>query len=277
LLGFNKKKGEAYVVIDVFFLDFLIKQMNTFSSIVKSKMKTNSMKKIILTSAIIAMAFTSFSQAINSLTKQEKKDGYQLLFDGKTFAGWHTYGKPGKIGASWSVEDGAFAFDVMKKEGGDLITDESFEHYDFSVDWKISPNGNSGIIFNVTEDPVKYRSTYNTGPEMQVLDDAGHPDGKINKHNSGDLYDLIKSSQRTVKPVGEWNTARIVNNRGLLQLYLNGVKVVETRYDDENWKTMIANSKFKVMPGFGINMKGHIALQDHGNPVWYRNIKIKKL
>jgi hypothetical protein len=251
--------------------------MNTFSSIVKSKNKTKSMKKIILTTAIFAMSFTSFSQAINSLTKQEKKDGYQLLFDGKTFSGWHAYGKPGKVGASWSVENGAFAFDVLKKDGGDLVTDESFDNYDFSVDWKISPNGNSGIIFNVTEDPTKYRNTYNTGPEMQVLDDAGHPDGKINKHNSGDLYDLIKSSQRTVKPVGEWNTARIVNNRGLLQLYLNGVKVVETRYDDENWKTMIAKSKFKVMPGFGVNMKGHIALQDHGNPVWYRNIKIKKL
>ncbi len=251
--------------------------MNTFSSIVELKMKTKSMKKIILTTAIFAMAFTSFSQAINSLTKQEKKDGYQLLFDGKTFSGWHAYGKPGKVGASWSVENGAFAFDVLKKDGGDLVTDETFENYDFSVDWKISPNGNSGIIFNVTEDPVKYHSTYNTGPEMQVLDDAGHPDGKINKHNSGDLYDLIKSSQRTVKPVGEWNTARIVNNRGLLQLYLNGVKVVETRYDDQNWKDMIANSKFKTMPGFGVNMKGHIALQDHGNPVWYRNIKIRKL
>ncbi|MHA8081069.1 3-keto-disaccharide hydrolase [Aquirufa regiilacus] len=235
------------------------------------------MKKLILICACMASGLMAFGQGMNALSKQEKKEGFKLLFDGKTFAGWHTYGKPGQVGASWTIEDGIIGFDLAKKDGGDLITDAAYVNYDFSVDWKISPNGNSGIIFNVTEDPVKYHSTYNTGPEMQVLDDAGHPDGKIIKHNSGDLYDLIKSSVNVTKPVGEWNTARIVNNRGLLQLYLNGSKVVETRTDDANWKAMIAGSKFKTMPGFGVNMQGRIALQDHGNPVWYRNIKIKEL
>lgn len=235
------------------------------------------MKKLILICACMASGLMAFGQGMNALSKQEKKEGFKLLFDGKTFAGWHTYGKPGQVGASWTIEDGIIGFDLAKKDGGDLITDAAYVNYDFSVDWKISPNGNSGIIFNVTEDPVKYHSTYNTGPEMQVLDDAGHPDGKIIKHNSGDLYDLIKSSVNVTKPVGEWNTARIVNNRGLLQLYLNGSKVVETRTDDANWKAMVAGSKFKTMPGFGVNMQGRIALQDHGNPVWYRNIKIKEL
>ncbi|MHA8092038.1 3-keto-disaccharide hydrolase [Aquirufa regiilacus] len=235
------------------------------------------MKKLILICACMASGLMAFGQGMNALSKQEKKEGFKLLFDGKTFAGWHTYGKPGQVGASWTIEDGIIGFDLAKKDGGDLITDAAYVNYDFSVDWKISPNGNSGIIFNVTEDPVKYHSTYNTGPEMQVLDDAGHPDGKIIKHNSGDLYDLIKSSVNVTKPVGEWNTARIVNNRGLLQLYLNGSKVVETRTDDANWKEMVAGSKFKTMPGFGVNMQGRIALQDHGNPVWYRNIKIKEL
>ncbi|WP_395784808.1 DUF1080 domain-containing protein [Aquirufa sp.] len=235
------------------------------------------MKKMILICACMASGLMAFGQAVNTLSRQEKKAGFKLLFDGKTFDGWHTYGKPGKVGASWTIMDGVIGFDLAKKDGGDLITDAAYVNYDFSVDWKISPNGNSGIIFNVTEDPIKYRSTYNTGPEMQVLDDAGHPDGKINKHNSGDLYDLIKSSVNVTKPVGEWNTARIVNNRGLLQLYLNGSKVVETRTDDANWKAMVAGSKFKTMPGFGVNMQGRIALQDHGNPVWYRNIKIKEL
>ena len=233
------------------------------------------MKKWIVTCALLTMGSMAFAQ-VNTLTKKEKKDGFQLLFDGKTLDGWHTYNKPGFTGNCWSVVDGVISFDVTKKERGDLITNETFENYDFSIEWRISPNGNSGIIFNVTEDP-KYHSTYNTGPEMQVLDNEGHPDGKIFNHRSGDLYDLIKSSSEPVKAVGEWNTARIVCNRGLLQQYLNGVKVVETRYDDENWKKMIAGSKFKTMPGFGVNMNGRIALQDHGNPVWFRNVKIKKL
>ena len=234
------------------------------------------MKKLILTCALVTFSLMSFAQNLNTLTAKEKMAGFQLLFDGKTLTGWHTYNKPGMIGNCWTVEDGVIYFDMTKKERGDLITDAEFENYDFSVEWRISKNGNSGIIFNVTED-LKYHSTYNTGPEMQVLDNDGHPDGKIFNHRSGDLYDLIKSSSEPVKPVGEWNTARIVCNRGLLQQYLNGVKVVETRYDDANWKTMIAGSKFKNMPAFGLNMKGRIALQDHGNPVWFRNIKIKKL
>ena len=235
------------------------------------------MKKQLITLAFSLFALSAIAQMPNTLSKKEKKKGWILLFDGKTTKGWHTYNKP-TASEAWQIKDDALVMNAAadKTQRGDLTTDEEYENYDFSIDWKISKNGNSGVIFNVVEDP-KYSQSYFTGPEMQVLDSDGHPDGKIIKHRTSDLYDLITSSPETVKPVGEWNTAKIVQNRGLLQFYLNGTKVMETRTDDENWKTMIAGSKFKNMPAFGKSSKGHLCLQDHGNEVWYRNIKIRKL
>jgi len=204
------------------------------------------------------------------------------LFDGKTTDGWHSYGKD-KAGARWTVADGAIYFDTEKKEGkddkngGDLVTDKEYGNFHLKLEWKISRNGNSGIIFYVHEDAAKYKATYNTGPEMQVLDNDGHSDGKIIKHRTGDLYDLISSSKETVKPVGEWNEAEIIAKDGKLDFVLNGTNIVSTTMWDDNWRRLVAGSKFKVMPDFSTYRKGHIALQDHGNKVWYRNIKIKEL
>ena len=149
------------------------------------------------------------SSAQNTLTAQEKKDGWQLLFDGKTTSGWRNY-KSDKLTPRWKVSNGELYLDKSVKEGGDIMTDKEYQDYELVLEWKIGACGNSGIIFNVVED-AKYDNTYNTGPEMQVLDNTCHPDAKIIKHRAGDLYDLISCSQETVNPAGEWNAVRIVS------------------------------------------------------------------
>ena len=207
-------------------------------------------------------------------------EGWQSLFDGTKIEGWHTYGKTAP-GSSWKVADGVLYLDSTKTDGkreeGDLVTDKEYENFHLSLDWKLAPGGNSGIIFLINEDTAAYKRTYETGPEMQVLDNAGHSDGKIPKHHAGDLYDLIACSTETVKPTGEWNHAEIKLDKGQLDFYLNGTNVVSTTIGDDNWNKMVAGSKFKAMPGFAKSKKGKIALQDHGDPVWYKNIKIKEL
>lgn len=203
--------------------------------------------------------------------------GWIALFDGKSTDGWHQYGK-GTVTGRWKVSDGAVYVDTAVKNGeADLVTNEEFENFDLKLEWKISKGGNSGVIFYIDEDTSKYKQTYNTGPEMQVVDNEGHPDGRIIKHQAGDLYDMIACSTKTVKPVGEWNQSEIISLNGKLDFLLNGVHVVSTTLWDDNWKSLIANSKFKDWPGFGLSRKGSISLQDHGDAVWFRNIMIKKL
>lgn len=202
--------------------------------------------------------------------------GWISLFDGQTTKGWHTYNKD-HVGSAWKVQDGALVLDKgPSDEGGDLATDQEFENYDLKLEWKIAPCGNSGIIFNVHESP-EYKSSYNTGPEMQVLDNSCHPDAKIHTHRAGDLYDMIACKEETVLPANEWNSARIRVKNGKAQFWLNGKKVVKFTMFNDTWKEMVANSKFKTMPGFGTFKKGRIVLQDHGDKVWYRNIMIKEL
>jgi hypothetical protein len=207
---------------------------------------------------------------------KQKKEGWVPLFDGKTTQGWHNYGKT-TISSGWMVEEGSLHFDPSKKDGGDIVSDQSFGNFHLRLEWKIAKNGNSGIIFFVQDNPAKYPYVWHTGPEMQVLDNDGHPDGKIKKHRAGNLYDLIEGKEGAVKPVGEWNLVEIIANNGKLDFYLNGENVVSTTYGDAEWRKMIAGSKFKDKPDFGKFFTGHIALQDHGDKVWYRNIMIKKL
>ncbi|HEX2534725.1 MAG TPA: DUF1080 domain-containing protein [Chitinophagaceae bacterium] len=232
--------------------------------------------------AVLFMAGCSSSRMQSNSDNKAAADEWVSLFDGKTTNGWHTYGRS-QPGAAWKVADGALYFDPTNREngrivgGGDLTTNEEYENFHLQLEWKVAPNANSGIIFLVNEDTAKYKASYATGPEMQVLDNNGHPDAKIHKHRAGDLYDLIASSQETVKPVGEWNKAEIRLDRGKLDLFLNGTNVVSTTMWDDNWNKLVEGSKFKGWPGFAKSRKGRIALQDHGDAVWYRNIRIRRL
>lgn len=202
----------------------------------------------------------------NTLTDAEKADGWQLLFDGKSIEGWHKYGTD-SIGSAWVIDENSIHLQVSDKKdwqsanGGDIISANEYSNFHLKVDWKIAKDGNSGIIFYVHEDAKKYDFPWMTGPEMQVLDNAGHPDSKIIKHRAGDLYDLI-TSKETVKSAQEWNHAEIIADNGNLQFFLNGEKVVETTMWNEVWRDMIAKSKFHEFPGFGTYKSGKLCLQD---------------
>lgn len=204
--------------------------------------------------------------------------GFTKIFDGKTTKGWHTYGQS-TAGSHWKVQDGALYLDSKTEGegGGDLVTDKEYTNFHLKLDWKAAKGTNSGIIFFVHEDKAKYGATYSTGLEMQVIDNEGHPDGKYIKHKAGDLYDIIASSTQAQKPVGEWNTAEIIANNGNLELRLNGIKTVSTTLWDANWQALLNQSKFKNWKDFATFKTGRIALQDHGDDVWYRNIMIKEL
>ena len=212
--------------------------------------------------------------ANNQLTEKEKEEGWKLLFDGKSTDGWRKF-KSDKVPASWKVKNGAL---VLEKsgDGGDIITNDEYQDFELELEWMISEGGNSGIIYYVKEGD-DYGYVWNTGLEMQILDNMRHPDGRFEKHRSGDLYDLIETSFVTVNPPLEWNKVKIISKGGHVEQWQNGYKVVEFDMNSAAYQDLIKNSKFKDMKGFGQAKKGHIALQDHGDKVWFRNIKIKEL
>lgn len=218
----------------------------------------------------ITLLFTATSTMLYA------QKGWVSLFDGKTTAGWHTYGKS-HVTKGWKAENGVLRFDPSEKDGGDIVTDKEYENFHLRLEWKVSPKANSGIIFYVHEDPKKYGATYSTGPEMQILDNDGHADGKITTHRAGDLYDLVQSSSEPVKPVGQWNKVEIIASKGNLEFKMNGQSIVKTTMWDQNWADLLAKSKFATWKDFGTFKKGKIALQDHGDEIWFRNIEIKEL
>lgn len=219
------------------------------------------MKKILL--CLLASAALHLSSLAQTTT----------LFDGKTTNGWHSYLKTGP--GAWKVVDGTLELDPKAPGQGDLVTDKEYENYELSLEWKIAEGGNSGIIFGVHEDP-SFKATYLTGIEMQILDDAKAEDNKLATHRAGALYDMHAPAY-PAKPAGEWNKVKIRKDNGHLTFWLNGKKVIDTQIDSPEWQEMLDKSKFKTWKGFAAYPKGHIALQDHGAVVSFRDIKIKEL
>ena len=232
------------------------------------------MKKLLLCAlAVTAINFSLSAQTLNKLTAKEKQDGYKLLFDGKNTAGWHVY--LGTDAGAWHAEHGALVLDTAAKGQGDLVTDKEYTNYELKIDWKISPGGNSGIIFGIHEDTT-FHYTFFTGIEMQVLDDKLAEDNKQPNHLAGSLYDMIAPSH-PAKPAGEWNSVILRKLNGHLTFWLNGQKVVEVQMGSPEWDALIQKSKFRKWPSFAKYQTGHISLQDHGAEVEYRNIRIKQL
>jgi hypothetical protein len=225
----------------------------------------------------VLLAFALAARAddtLNTLTEQEKSAGWKLLFDGKTTEGWRAY-KGKSMPDKWHIEDGALVFKPNAgKRGGDIVTSDEYDNFELTFEWKISPGGNSGVMYRVMETES---SPYMTGVEYQILDNAKHADGRNPKTSAASAYALYAPSKDMTMPVGEWNKSKIVADANHVEHWLNGEKVVEFDFGSDDWNSRLKDSKFKDMKRFGKETKGHIDLQDHGNEVAYRNIKIRPI
>ncbi|MGE4569133.1 MAG: DUF1080 domain-containing protein [Bacteroidales bacterium] len=243
-------------------------------------------KPVFLGLAIVAalvLCLPVSAQKVNQLTKKEKKAGWVLLFDGKSFDGWRQCNGT-QMPKNWTIEEDAMK--VLIGEGkqpgsganGDIVYGtKKFKNFELSIDWKASEKANSGIFHNVREVPGQ--PIYYAAPEVQVLDNVAATDNKIASHLAGSLYDMIAADPKTVNPAGSWNTIVIKVDNGKVTHTQNGVQVLSYTLWTPEWDALVANSKFKSFPGFteGIAKEGFIGLQDHGYPVWFRNIKIREL
>lgn len=199
---------------------------------------------------------------------------WETLFDGTSTAKWRGYKQTDFPAKGWAVEAGALKVE-SHGGGGDLVTREKFDSFELLWEWKVSEGANSGLIYHVSEE---FGASYETGLEYQILDDAQHGDGKNPKTSAGALYALIAcKAGKQLKPVGEWNKSRLVIYGAHVQHWLNGKLVVQYDLGSPELTALIAQSKFKAMPKFALEASGHICLQDHGDAVWYRNIRVKRL
>lgn len=222
--------------------------------------------------AFVLVASPIFAALPNMLTAKEKSAGWKLLFDGKSLDGWRGY-KTEAIGAGWKVQDGTLTLTAAKS--GDVMTKQEFADFELAFEWKISPGGNSGVIYRVG---LGESASYRTGPEYQVLDNIAAKDNVEGNHLAGTLYDIGAEAPRDlVQPVGEWNSSRLIVKGWKVEHWLNGKRVIALDLASPEGKAAIAESKFNDWPKFASLSKGHIAFQDHGDVVSFRSIKIREL
>jgi len=228
--------------------------------------------------SILVSAQSSNNNSTNSLSKKEKKQGWHLLFDGHTLDGWKGYNSD-KVFSCWSVANGEL---ICKGEGGsetagDIITASEFDNFELSLDWSISAAGNSGIFYHVLEGS-KYHAAYETAPEYQLIDDLGWPDKLEDWQKTGADYAMTNTiKDKKLMPAGEWNNSRIIYNKGHVEHWLNGMKVVEFQAYSPEWEKLRSSGKWKEYPDYAISKTGHIGLQNHGSGIKFRNIKVRKL
>jgi len=264
---------------------------------------------------ILAAAATLAAAADNALTPAEAKAGWRLLFDGTSMNGWRDPAKKDPPGDSWAIQDGCLTTRLKPRIAEDLISAESYGDFELVFDWRISPGGNTGVKYRIQDTVFVDNTKINSGPggfegmlgrematrlsdraklapqataqeytigfEMQLLDDARHPDAKLGHDGDrtlGSLYDLIPAPKdKKVSPMGEWNHARVLAQGKHVEFWLNGVKTVEFERGSARFRELVAASKYKSIPDFGEWKDGHILLQEHGNEVWFRNVKIREL
>ncbi|MBK8946247.1 MAG: DUF1080 domain-containing protein [Ignavibacteriae bacterium] len=213
----------------------------------------------------------------NILTDDEKNEGWILLFDGKTLNGWHEFGKK-NVEKGWLIKNGELiAFSDSINHSSDIITDNSFSNFEFVCEWKISIGGNSGIFYHIVENE-NFTSPIQTAPEYQLIDDIGFREKLEDWQKTGANYALhIPKNNKILKKVGEWNKSKIIVKDSTVEHYLNSEKILEFKQWTNEWNHLVENSKWKDYPNYGLSKEGKIGLQSHGNSVWFRNIKIKKL